>query len=176
VSTGSSWTRSTPSTPHTALAAGGLLVVDEIDASLHPNLTALLIQQFRSSWAVAHGAQLLFTTHDATLLGTSFGEEVLGRDEVWFVDKGATGDFDQVWCVLDVDEFRFNRAVPAADRDENAAKNILAAGLAAHPSGVHACGADVRQGGNHRAIGDEAGTPDREAENPRPSGWGEAKG
>jgi hypothetical protein len=75
----------------TALAAGGLLVVDEIDASLHPNLTALLIQQFRSQWAVARGAQLLFTTHDATLLGTSFGEEVLGRDEVWFVDKGATG-------------------------------------------------------------------------------------
>jgi len=33
------------------------------------------------------------------------------------------------------------------DRDENAAKNILAAGLAAHPPGVHACGADVRHGG-----------------------------
>jgi hypothetical protein len=34
------------------------------------------------------------------------------------VAKRATGDFDQVWCVLDVDEFRFNRAVPAADRDD----------------------------------------------------------
>lgn len=75
----------------TALADGGLLVVDEIDSSLHPNLTALLIQQFRSAETNPRRAQLLFTTHDAALLGTSFGEEILGRDEVWFVEKEADG-------------------------------------------------------------------------------------
>ncbi len=73
------------------LSEGGLLVVDEIDSSLHPNLTALLIKQFRSPNVNEHGAQLLFTTHDATLLGTAFGEEVLGRDEVWFVEKESDG-------------------------------------------------------------------------------------
>lgn len=75
----------------TALETGGLLVVDEIDSSLHPNLTALLIKQFRSPEANKRGAQLLFTTHDATLLGTSFGEEILGRDQVWFVEKAVDG-------------------------------------------------------------------------------------
>jgi len=75
----------------TVLDGGGVLVVDEIDSSLHPNLTALLIQQFRSGETNPHGAQLIFTTHDATLLGTSFGEEVLARDEIWFVEKNAGG-------------------------------------------------------------------------------------
>ena len=66
-------------------------MVDEIDASLHPNLTALLIHQFQSPETNPRGAQLLFTTHDATLLGTSFGEEVLARDQVWFVEKKEDG-------------------------------------------------------------------------------------
>ncbi|MDQ1286510.1 MAG: hypothetical protein QG622_75 [Actinomycetota bacterium] len=73
------------------LDSGGLLVIDEIDSSLHPNLTVLLIKQFRSQVTNPQGAQLLFTTHDASLLGTSFGEEILGRDQVWFVEKGADG-------------------------------------------------------------------------------------
>ena len=60
------------------------------------------------------------------------------------------------------------------DRDINAAKNILAAGLAvAGGNPGDACGADVRQlrvlpG----AVGRETGTPGREPGNPRPSGRG----
>jgi hypothetical protein len=70
-----------------ALDAGALMVTDEIDASLHPRLTARLVELFRNATTNPHGAQLLFTTHDATLLGTSLGDEVLKRDEVWFVEK-----------------------------------------------------------------------------------------
>jgi AAA15 family ATPase/GTPase len=70
---------------------GGLLMIDEIDSSLHPNLTALLVRQFQAKETNPHGAQLLFTTHDATLLGTSFGEELLARDQVWFVEKDREG-------------------------------------------------------------------------------------
>jgi AAA15 family ATPase/GTPase len=70
---------------------GGTLLIDEIDSSLHPNLTALLIRQFQSADTNPLGAQLIFTTHDATLLGTSFGEEVLARDQVWFVEKEPDG-------------------------------------------------------------------------------------
>lgn len=75
-----------------ALARGAFLVVDEIDMSLHPRLTARLIELFRDARANPHQAQLLFTTHDVSLLGTSFGEEILRRDEIWFVEKreGAT--------------------------------------------------------------------------------------
>jgi predicted ATPase len=75
----------------TALDHGALLMIDEIDASLHPNLTALLIRQFQSTETNPRNAQLLFTTHDATLLGTSYGEELLARDQIWFVEKDATG-------------------------------------------------------------------------------------
>jgi hypothetical protein len=70
-----------------ALEDGGVLCVDEIDSSLHPRLTARLIELFRDPEANPAGAQLIFTTHDATLLGTSFGEEILRRDEIWFVEK-----------------------------------------------------------------------------------------
>src|SRR5262249_6732845 len=75
----------------TALDQGSLLCIDEIDASLHPRLTPRLIELFRSPETNNAGAQLVFTTHDATLLGTSFGEDILSRDEIWFVQKGADG-------------------------------------------------------------------------------------
>jgi hypothetical protein len=70
-----------------ALTAGSVLVVDEIDASLHPRLTARLMEIFRHPSTNERGAQLVFSTHDATLLGTNLGEEVLRRDEIWFVEK-----------------------------------------------------------------------------------------
>lgn len=75
----------------TALEHGLVLCVDEIDASLHPMLTARLIELFRHVQTNPRQAQLIFTTHDATLLGSSFGEDILARDEVWFMEKGADG-------------------------------------------------------------------------------------
>jgi hypothetical protein len=70
-----------------SLDAGALLVVDELDASLHPRLSARLIELFRHPQINRQGAQLLFTTHDATLLGSSLGDDLLKRDEIWFVEK-----------------------------------------------------------------------------------------
>jgi len=71
-----------------ALAEGVVLTVDEIATSLHPRLTARLIELFRDPLTNPRGAQLIFTTHDATLLGTSLAiEELLRRDEIWFVEK-----------------------------------------------------------------------------------------
>lgn len=74
------------------LSDGSTLVVDEIDTSLHPRLVARLIELFRDPATNPRTAQLIFTTHDATLLGTSFGKEILQRDEIWFTEKrdGAT--------------------------------------------------------------------------------------
>lgn len=74
-----------------ALEVGRAMVIDEIDASLHPLLTARLIGLFREPETNPHGAQLIFTTHDASLLGTALGEEVLARDQIWFVDKDRSG-------------------------------------------------------------------------------------
>lgn len=74
-----------------ALDGGRMLVVDEIDTSLHPRLTAQLIALFRDPETNPLGAQLVFTTHDASLLSRLYGEAILGRDEVWFVDKDPDG-------------------------------------------------------------------------------------
>jgi hypothetical protein len=73
------------------LTSGGLLLVDEIDASLHPLLSAALVRLFQSPAANASNAQLIFTSHDATLLGSIDGEDVLRRDQVWFVSKDEEG-------------------------------------------------------------------------------------
>ncbi|HET6213406.1 MAG TPA: AAA family ATPase, partial [Micromonosporaceae bacterium] len=75
----------------TALERGAVLCVDEIDSSLHSRLTPRLIELFRHDETNPLGAQLIFTTHDATLLGTSFGEDILARDEIWFVQKDSAG-------------------------------------------------------------------------------------
>jgi uncharacterized protein len=74
-----------------ALRRGSVLAVDELDASLHPFLSAEIIRLFRDSRSNPHNAQLIFTSHDATLLGRIQGEEVLQRDEVWFVEKNESG-------------------------------------------------------------------------------------
>jgi hypothetical protein len=73
------------------LEQGGLFLVDEIDASLHPLLSAALIGLFQSPSTNKNNAQLVFTSHDATLLGMLDGNEVLHRDQIWFVEKGRDG-------------------------------------------------------------------------------------
>jgi predicted ATPase len=75
----------------TALDRGVPFVVDELDSSLHPYLAAQLIRLFRDPQTNPRGAQLLFTSHDPTLLGRIQGEEVLQRDHVWFTEKDDTG-------------------------------------------------------------------------------------
>ncbi|WP_245816280.1 AAA family ATPase [Lentzea albidocapillata] len=76
------------------LRDGGVLAIDEIDASLHPRVTAALVGLFRSTEANVGGAQLVFTTHDASLLSPVLGDEVLTREDVWFVDKNPDGASD----------------------------------------------------------------------------------
>lgn len=67
------------------LQRGGLLVLDEIDSSLHPDLCDALVKLFTNAETNAKGAQLLFTTHDRDLLKS------LRTDEVVLVDKGRNG-------------------------------------------------------------------------------------
>jgi uncharacterized protein len=68
-----------------ALQAGLPLVVDEIDRSLHPRLSARLLEMFQDPATNPRGAQLIFTTHDTSLLNQ------LNRDEVWLTEKVTSG-------------------------------------------------------------------------------------
>jgi AAA15 family ATPase/GTPase len=69
----------------TALRRGQVLLFDEIDASLHPKLSTRLLELFQDPKTNPHGAQLIFTTHDTSLLN------YLNRDEVWLTEKGNDG-------------------------------------------------------------------------------------
>ncbi|HEY3708107.1 MAG TPA: ATP-binding protein [Amycolatopsis sp.] len=84
------WLELLPSVLDT-LDQGKVLVVDELETSLHPALVTRLIGLFRNEATNLLGAQLIFTTHDTSLLGTMLGGDVLARDEIWFVDKTAEG-------------------------------------------------------------------------------------
>jgi hypothetical protein len=68
-----------------ALRTGQTLLFDEIDASLHPKLSAKLLELFQDPDTNPSGAQLIFTTHDTSLLNH------LNRDEVWLTDKALNG-------------------------------------------------------------------------------------
>jgi AAA15 family ATPase/GTPase len=70
-----------------AFLNGGLFFADEIDSSLHPLLVKVLIQAFNNPRINKGGAQLICTTHNSNLLK----KDVLRRDEVWFIEKDATG-------------------------------------------------------------------------------------
>lgn len=63
-----------------ALQEGRLVIIDELDAKLHPKLLRYVISMFKNRKINKYGAQLLFTSHDmATMKNT-----VYRRDEIWF--------------------------------------------------------------------------------------------
>lgn len=68
-----------------ALRHGSIMVFDELDARLHPTVSAELLKIFHSPALNPNGAQLIFTSHDTSLLNH------LNRDEVWLTDKREDG-------------------------------------------------------------------------------------
>lgn len=73
------------------LREGKVLVVDELEASLHPSLAQEIVNLFNDPSKNPHNAQLIFSTHDTNLLGTTLGEPVLRRDQVWLTEKDPEG-------------------------------------------------------------------------------------
>ncbi|PWH13343.1 MAG: abortive infection protein [Anaerolineae bacterium] len=71
-----------------SLDKGNVLVVDEFEARLHPVLSREMIRLFNSPTTNPKNAQLIFTTHDASLLG----EGMLRRDQIWFTEKNRYGE------------------------------------------------------------------------------------
>jgi hypothetical protein len=65
--------------------------VDELEASLHPAVALELMRMFNDPKDNPHGAQIIFTTHDTNLLGSTLGEPALRRDQVWMTEKDEGG-------------------------------------------------------------------------------------
>jgi len=65
------------------LKNGEVLLYDELDTSLHPLMTRFLIRLFHGANTNPKNAQLVFTTHDTSLLDA----DIFRRDQVWFIEK-----------------------------------------------------------------------------------------
>jgi len=81
------------------LENGKILFIDEIDASLHPLLCQYLISIFNSKEKNQKNAQLIFTTHDTSLLN----EDLLRRDQIYFTDKNKKGA-TELFSLADISE------------------------------------------------------------------------
>jgi uncharacterized protein len=72
------------------LEDGCRLIVDELDARLHPRITCAIVKLFNSSKTNPNNAQLIFTTHDTNLLSSN----LFRKDQVWFTEKNRYGATD----------------------------------------------------------------------------------
>lgn len=98
------------------LRTGSTMIVDEIDSSLHPVIVAELIRVFRDDKTNPLQAQLIVTTHDATLLNAQAGDaDLLDRDQVWVTEKNLNGSSS----LTAISEYRTPR------KDENLMRGYL---------------------------------------------------
>ncbi len=72
------------------LKNGKVLIIDELDASLHPILTQHLIKLFHDESINKNNAQLIFATHDTNLLKKT----IFRRDQIWLSEKNKYGSTD----------------------------------------------------------------------------------
>jgi AAA15 family ATPase/GTPase len=72
------------------LRSGQVLIVDELDARLHPLITRHIVERFNSGTANPRNAQLIFATHDTNLLTN----QIFRRDQIWFTEKDERGATD----------------------------------------------------------------------------------
>ncbi len=70
-----------------ALRFGRVMIVDELDARLHPLMTREIVRLFNNRQTNSHGAQIIFSTQDTNLLDN----ELFRRDQIWFVEKNSQG-------------------------------------------------------------------------------------
>lgn len=67
-----------------SLVYGTTLVIDELDAKIHPVLLQNIIERFTDLNINRKGGQLIFTSHDLSTMNS----DLFRRDEIWFVAKG----------------------------------------------------------------------------------------
>lgn len=99
-----------------AIRLGQILIVDELDAKLHPFLTRKIISMFMDKDLNKSGAQLIFATHDTNLLNIQY----LRRDQIWFTEKDKT-DSTELYSLV---EFR-DEAGNKVRNDRNIEKDYI---------------------------------------------------
>lgn len=82
-----------------SLSTGGLLLVDELDAKLHPQLLRYLIKLYTDPEENDEHAQLVFTCHDVSIMKN----DLLRRDEIWFAAQNEEY-VSGLWSLYDIHE------------------------------------------------------------------------
>ena len=102
-----------------AISRPSVLIVDELEASLHPELTKMIVTLFLDETINIHNSQLIFTSHETTLLD----QNLLRRDQINFVykDKHTCGTY-----IVSLKEF-------AMRKDSNISKSYLAGRFSTSP-------------------------------------------
>jgi len=106
------------------LLNGKVLIVDELDAKLHPLITLQIIKLFNSPETNPNNAQLIFATHDTNLLSIN----IFRRDQVWFTEKDEVEQTD----LYSLDDFVFADGTKVR-KDANLEKNYIAGRYGAIP-------------------------------------------
>lgn len=102
-----------------SLEKGFVLIVDELHNSLHPKLVKFLVQLFHSDKTNKKNAQLIFTTHETSILNES---KLFRRDQVWFCEKD-NAKATQLFSLTDF----------SARKDENVERRYLSGRYGALP-------------------------------------------
>ncbi len=81
------------------LRQGGLILIDEIDASLHPHLLEVLLETFADRLVNVRNAQVIFTSHESYIL-SPLSDVQLDPEQVWLTEKTSEG-VTQLTCLAD---------------------------------------------------------------------------
>jgi uncharacterized protein len=73
-----------------AIENNKIIIIDELDAKLHPIITSALIRMFNLNSGINRFAQIIFTTQDTNLLSS----DLFRRDQIWFTEKNKIGATD----------------------------------------------------------------------------------
>lgn len=107
------------------LTLGGIILVDELNAKLHPLLVRTLVQLFLDPKINRNNAQIIFTSHDTWQLYNG----TFRRDEIWFTEK----DSDGVSTIYSLGDFIMEEGTPVR-WETNFQKNYLVGKYGAIPS------------------------------------------
>ena len=74
----------------TTIKEAEIIIIDELDARLHPLISQAIVKLFNSNETNPNNAQLIFMTHDTNLLSN----KLFRRDQIWFTEKNRYGATD----------------------------------------------------------------------------------
>ena len=103
-----------------SLKSGRLLIIDELDAKMHPLISQHVIKLFSNEKTNPHHAQVLFTTHDTNLLSS----HLLRRDQIWFTELKIDDRSTELYSLAEIRNIR---------KDDNFGKGYISGRYGAIP-------------------------------------------